>query len=104
MPTVKEIGGYALGAYVGAPYAGLIYLYDTSGLQIGTLHFKHNNKPALAPTYDNDIYNFYYRNRDWPRIVDMLRNEKPVYLVWYTDYGYVGMFSEPVGEGEVPTP
>lgn len=50
-----------------------------------------------------------YSSASLPSIVDILRNEKPVYFVWY-DYrptrcfGAVGTAREPTGENEALPP
>jgi len=104
MAITKEIGKYSLAKYVGASSAGMIVLYDTANTQIANLYFGVDNSTPPSSSYVGNRYRFYYRSRDWPGVVDMLRNEKPLYIHWFTTSGYVGTSAEPVGEGENATP
>ncbi len=67
---------------------------------IGTLDFFTDD--TTRPTYDSD-YTVYYQLADYQNCIDLLRNENPVYFVWYGD-GTVGSgiktWVESVGEGE----
>jgi len=53
-----------------------------------------------APNY----YAFYYHHRQLPHLIDMLRNEKPIYVFFNNDNGFnnsrISTTDEPVGEGE----
>jgi hypothetical protein len=102
--ALTEIKAYVLNLYVGAESSGLILLNDPNNVHIGNLYFRHDNRPPAASTYENNFYTFHYRARDWPRIVDILRNEKPAYIAWFGSSGYVGTGTEPVGEGEIAAP
>lgn len=49
-----------------------------------------------------DVFDIYYRLRDWDAIVDVLRNEKPVRFVFDDRYnvGRIRTWAEEVGEEE----
>jgi len=56
-----------------------------------------------ARKIDDNRFILYYRYADMPIIVDMLRNEKPIYLIYVpegTNNTRLSTGSEPVGEGE----
>ena len=58
-----------------------------------------------ARKIDDNRYILNYRFSDMPNIVDMLRNEKPIYLIYVpegTNNTRLSTGSEPVGEGEEP--
>ena len=68
------------------------------------VHFMGNteNLPE-ARKIDDNRFILYYRHSDMPNIVDMLRNEKPIYLIYVpvgTNNVRLSTGSEPVGEGE----
>jgi hypothetical protein len=54
----------------------------------------------VAPNY----YAFYYHHHQLPHLIDMLRNEKPITVLFNNDSGYnnsrISTSDEPVGEGE----
>lgn len=49
------------------------------------------------------VVSFALRASSLPVVIDMLRNEKPVYFTWGKERGYasVSTAAEPVGEGEL---
>lgn len=51
----------------------------------------------------NGVVSFTLRATSLPVMIDMLRNEKPVYFTWWKEKGFatVSTAAEPVGEGEV---
>ena len=58
-----------------------------------------------ATQIDADRFILYYRESELQTIIDMLRNEKPVYLIYQpdgTNNSRISTGSEPVGEGELP--
>ncbi|MGD8379861.1 MAG: hypothetical protein PVI56_09640 [Gammaproteobacteria bacterium] len=54
----------------------------------------------IAPNY----YSFYYHHYQLPHLIDMLRNEGPVYVYFNNEMGFnnsrIATTDEPVGEGE----
>lgn len=56
-----------------------------------------------AQKLDDNRFILYYRHANMPNIVDMVRNEKPIYLIYVpdgTNNTRLSTGSEPVGEGE----
>ena len=56
----------------------------------------------VAPNY----YSFYYHHSQLDHLIDMLRNEKPIFVFFNDDNGWpnsrISTTEEPVGEGEAP--
>lgn len=83
----------------------VMYLYDEKDNLVARVLCACGDEP-LPPSREVDgHYALYFRRNRFPELIDMLRNEGPINLVWYgpdrvtlsTDY-------EPVGEGEVVGP
>jgi len=55
----------------------------------------------VAPNY----FAFYYHHGQLPHLIDMLRNEKPIFVFFNNDNGWansrISTTQEPVGEGEI---
>jgi hypothetical protein len=47
------------------------------------------------------VIRLFYTVREFPTVIDMLRNEKPVYLIYDGQVSRVSTSLEPVGEGEL---
>ena len=83
----------------------LIGLYRADHSAIGAAYFHRN--PAAVPESDSLSASGHikcnYSPEDFPRVLDLLRNEKPVYLVFMEDpwnVGYIATTAELIGEGE----
>ncbi len=79
----------------------VILLYGDGGY-IGGAFFSNSPDPLKpAEKFPSGVYGLYYHYADLPVIIDMLRNEKPVYLI-YSDgnNSRISTSQEPVGEGE----
>src|SRR5262245_1541161 len=54
----------------------------------------------VGPNY----YSFYYHHHQLPHLIDMLRNEKPIFVFFNNTSGFnnsrISTTDEPVGEGE----
>jgi hypothetical protein len=89
------------------PYFAHLYLWDDTGM-IGQANFMNSEFFSNIPKPSIDSYgkvNMYFRTEEFPMVIDMLRNEKPVYLfgketppTWFV----LTTTQEPVGEGEMP--
>lgn len=59
--------------------------------------------PAAKQVAQN-YYAFYYHHNQLEHLIDMLRNEKPIFVFFDTDSGFnnsrISTMDEPVGEGE----
>ena len=89
----------------GHPYRAIISLRDENDELIGAAYFHHS--PETMPNTDTQKASGYischYPAEHYPQVLDLLRNEKPVYVEFELTAGRVGSIrtnSEPVGEGE----
>jgi len=84
-----------------------INLYNKKDEVIGILQF-FDNEIWLEPPSDTAQIYLQYSISKFPYIVDILRNEKPIFIgYWKNQYGKYGRIctgEEPVGEGEIHTP
>ena len=64
--------------------SSLIYmhLYDTSDNFFANIAFSDDNENAPAPRISSGRYHIFYPRKDYMAVVDLLRNEKPVFLEW----------------------
>ncbi len=56
-----------------------------------------------ATNFSGNQYRFHYHYKDMASLIDMLRNEKPVYVIYQpagANNSRISTGSEPVGEGE----
>ena len=109
--VTREIKSYGISYYGGGrkltqpyPFRAIVGLWDDSGL-IGALYFHNdpNTMPDADYLPDTGQPMSHYPIEDFARVIDMLRNEKPVYYqqlsIWPT-MAWVTTSLEPVGEGE----
>jgi hypothetical protein len=81
-----------------------INLYDNSDEVIGVLQFFEDEGDIIEP---NDFDRFYieYPISKFPYVVDILRNEKPLFVGYWENkfgkYGRICTGREPVGEAEI---
>lgn len=110
MPII-EIKKYDAAYYAGAqnaagyPYRAIIGLRDENDVLIGAAYF--HRSPATLPVTDtrksSGYISCHYLAEDYPQIIDLLRNEKPVYVEFDLHLGNMSNIrtsAEPVGEGE----
>ena len=88
-----------------SPPSTVILLYDPSNTWVGALWFVKESGALPTASESGGRYLLSYSYADLPVIIDMLRNETPVYLIvdpagsalnWR-----ISTFEEPVGEGEL---
>lgn len=82
----------------------VMFVYGSSGAQLGYVHFRSGDEalplPEASKLPDGKII-LYYRYADLPVLVDMLRNEEPVYLIYVDGINSrISTLAEAVGEGE----
>jgi len=101
-----DVAYYAGGRNVAAyPYRAVIGLRDDSDRLIGAAYF-HQNSSTMpnGDTHNASGYiSCHYLATDYPQILDILRNEKPVYVEFVSKGGNLANIrtsAEPVGEGE----
>jgi hypothetical protein len=110
--SIREVKNYDVAYYAGAKnltghrYRAIIGLRDENNVLVGAAYFHHN--AATMPNSDSQMGNGYischFMAEDYPRILDLLRNEKPVFVEFEVSAGNVANIrtsAEPVGEGEV---
>ncbi|PKV51262.1 hypothetical protein ATE84_3336 [Aquimarina sp. MAR_2010_214] len=63
------------------------------------------NAVLPAATVSGSYYSFYYHHDQLQHLIDMLRNESPIYVYFNNDNGFnnsrISTANEPVGEGEM---
>jgi hypothetical protein len=108
----REIDGYTIVYYGGGkkiakpyPYRAIIGLYDDKSL-IGALYFHNdpNTMPDADSLPDAGQPMVHFPIEDFHRILDILRNEKPVYYQQFSNCPTMAglrINREPVGEGEL---
>ena len=79
-----------------------INLFNMADELIGVINFFEEEMEVNGPKNFDHIY------LQFPYMVDVLRNEKPIFVgYWENKYGKYGRIctgKEPVGEGEIHTP
>lgn len=88
-------------------YRATISIYNSVG-QFGTLHFHDNNDdlPDTDEMGEGGILKAHFVIRDFTNILDILRNEKPLFFHQFAHWptmGVVATSKEMVGEGEIPS-
>lgn len=99
---IKEYKYYTYSSRDASKANTVILLYgDTRYL--GAAFFSNDDATPLEPAvkYSSGIIGLRYRYADLPVIIDMLRNEKPLYLIYDGEKNSrISTTPEPVGEGE----
>ena len=111
MGIIREIKNYDVAYYAGGknlsghPYRAIIGLRDENNALLGAAYFHHS--AATMPNADTQRTTGYischYPAELYPYVIDLLRNEKPVFLEFEVTAGNVANIrtnAEPVGEGE----
>ena len=109
--SIFEIKKYDVVYYAGGrnaakhPYRAIIGLRNDSDALVGAAYFHHNAATMpLADTYKaSGLISCHYTAEDYPQVLDLLRNEKPVYVEFEARAGNIANIrtsAEPVGEGE----
>jgi hypothetical protein len=109
--AIIEIKKYDVAYYAGGknaagyPYRAIIGLRSDDDMLIGAAYFHLSS--ATMPNGDaqkaSGYISCHYPAADYPQILDILRNEKPVYVEFEANIGNIGNIrtsAEPVGEGE----
>jgi hypothetical protein len=72
-----------------------------AGEFIGQLIFKPNGMPLPPDTNASGQVNLYYHLDDFQNAIDLLRNEKPIYMFFNGTENGIKTMVEKVGEGEI---
>lgn len=98
---IKEYKYYTFSSRDSSVANTVVLLYGAGGW-IGTVYFSNSDaslKPAVK--HPSGRYGLYFKYADLPGIIDMLRNEKPVHLIYNGAVNSrLSTTKEPVGEGE----
>ena len=101
-----DVAYYAGGKNVAAyPYRAIIGLRDDNERLIGAAYFHHHPRtmPAADTLRPSGHISCHYPAEVYPQVLDLLRNEKPVYVEFEARPGNIANIrtsAEPVGEGE----
>ncbi len=98
---IKNYEYYTFSSRDASPAHSVILLYSDQGY-VGGAFFSNSDEPLKpAEKFPSGVYGLYYRQSDLPILIDLLRNEKPVYLVFSgANNSRISTSQEPVGEGE----
>ena len=111
-PDTRQIEEYVVTYYAGGArskrpykYRATIDLRNSIG-QFGSLffHWDAATLPDCDQLSETGMLSAHFLIEDMPRVLDILRNEGPVYFHRYPHWPTMGMIStsrEPVGEGEL---
>lgn len=112
MPSIEEVAQYDVNYSgggtnaTGYPYRAIIGLRRSDGSLIGAAYFHHD--PASITGTDQQTANGYvwchFPADSYPHVLDLLRNEGPVYLHYVAGMWNVATLTtsmEPVGENEL---
>ncbi|AMM41603.1 hypothetical protein HS1_001809 [Candidatus Desulfofervidus auxilii] len=77
-----------------------IALYDNNNKTVAYIRF---NDPGMF--FENDyqsggIIRMHLPSAMFQNVLDVLRNEKPIYIYFVQNRGFLGTSTEPIGEGE----
>jgi hypothetical protein len=103
MPAVsKPFNGYRFQYYAGSGSPGAYITCWQDSISVGTLVFAADGTELPANKIQDNSVILYYPLSRFSQVLDILRNEKPLYLWLNTDngFGHVGSSIEPVGEEE----
>jgi hypothetical protein len=102
MPTTTLIDQYEV-MYSSNAFIPRIWL-KSAGRYIGQLIFKPDGSALPQDNMTSGQVNLYYHLGNFSHIMDLLRNEKPMYILWVgsgsCNENGVKTTAEPVGEGE----
>ena len=109
--AIIEIKKYDVAYYAGGrnaagyPYRAIIGLRDDNDKLVGAAYFHQDaaTMPGADTRKASGYISCHYPAADYPQVLDILRNEKPVYVEFEAGAGNVTSIrtsAEPVGEGE----
>ncbi len=103
---VKEIKKYAYSVFSSRQDEGEILsdiMLSSDSAFLGYAHFLADGSVLPKATKKFNLYNLYYHQKDLPAVIDMLRNEKPVFIIFADDDHKncrITTVQENIGEGE----
>ena len=103
--TTIEIKKYRCALFSSGENPAKVSFYDSNGANFATAYIRPDSETLPAAYQDSGgMYRLYYKLSRLPDLVDMLRNEKPVYLHFWTgteNNSHIATGQEPVGEAEL---
>ena len=104
---MKEVKHYAVRIHGGPKGSGdgsraSIHLFDKGNRMIGHISFKDNGLALNRDKEENAVVSMDMPAANLTDVVDLLRNEGPIYIDWQSTLknAYLGTAQEPVGEGK----
>ncbi len=104
---MKEIKQYAVRFYGGPEgyqkgIRAQIYLFDQTNVLIGTIQFVDDGRSLPEDYQSGSRITMAMYMKDLPAMVDILRNESPVFIGWQSTIqnAVISTMQEPIGEGE----
>ncbi len=81
-------------------------ILNGAGGETCSVWFREDPDADLPPaTKSGSYYAFYYHHHQLQHLIDMLRNESPIYVYFNDNNGFnnsrISTASEPIGEGEL---
>ncbi len=83
--SVRVIGSYRYSMFARGEARGPLFLFDPNGAIIGRVYFYVDNGVQQLPPSTletGDIVNLHYWYPEFTTVIDMLRNEKNLLLIW----------------------
>ena len=110
--AIMDVKKYDVAYYAGGknaaayPYRAIIGLRDENDKLLGAAYFHHfaTTMPIGDTERASGYISCHYMAADYPQVLDLLRNEKPIYVEFEGNIGNIGSIrtsAEPVGEGEL---
>ncbi len=102
--TTIEIKKYRCALFSSGENPAKVSFYDASEANFATAYIRPDSEKLREAYQDSGgKYRLYYKRSSLPDLIDMLRNEKPVYLHFWQGTGnntHIATWREPVGEAE----
>ena len=102
--VAKEIKNYAVNFYGGTDgylnSRAQIALTDNLNNALAYIRFYDGNMPTTADMVQNGVIYMYLPSSSFANVLDILRNEKPLYIDFRQNRGFLMTEKEVVGEGE----
>jgi hypothetical protein len=102
--TTVEIKKYRCALFSSGENSAKVSFYDSQDANFATAFIRPDSEALPAAYKDSDgMYRLYYKYSRLPDLLDILRNEKPVYLHFWSgsqNNTHIATGPEPVGEAE----
>lgn len=78
-----------------------IQLSDAAGKTVAWLRFNDPGMTFESDYHDNGIIRMHLPSAMFQNVLDVLRNEKPIYIYFAQNRGFLSTSKEPIGENEL---